>query len=223
MNILVVAAHPDDETLGAGGVMAKHIESGDNVSVLILGTGLTSRDQEKKSEISSLRTDSKKALSILGVNDVEFLDFPDNSFDSVPLLEIIKSVERKIKEVKPVEIFTHYQNDLNIDHKITFQAVLTAARPINEYVKKMLCFEVASSTEWNTEQSFNPNCFVDISGQLNKKLKALDEYKTEMRNFPHPRSNKYVEALAKVRGGSANMDAAEAFVIVRELIEWDYG
>ena len=218
MNILVIAAHPDDEVLGAGGAMAKHVNNGDTVSVLILGQGMFSREQSKQTaQLETLQNHSKNALKKLGVSDVQFLDFPDNSFDSVPLLKVVKAVENKIKETKPETICTHHFSDLNIDHRITFKAVITAARPINPHVKRILCFEIPSSTEWSSESFFQPNYFIDISSTLKQKLQSLSEYKTEMRDFPHPRSLKYVEALATVRGGTANVKAAEAFVLVREI------
>jgi len=218
MNVLVVVAHPDDETLGVGATMAKHVESGDTVAVLILGEGVVSRGARLKSEIAPLQENARRALKKLGVYDVTFLNFPDNNFDSVPLLKIVKEIEGKISEVKPAQIYTHHYSDLNVDHKLTYRAVLTAARPINQHVKKILCFEVPSSTRWDTEMDFQPNCYVDVSATLQKKLDALKEYGNEMREFPHARSLKYVEALAMVRGGDANLNAAEAFVIAREVM-----
>lgn len=217
MNILVVAAHPDDEVLGAGGAMAKHVKNGDKVSVIILGQGMFSREEkEQTAKLDQLQSDSKNALSKLGVSDIQFLDFPDNSFDSVPLLKIVKAVEKKLQETKPATIYTHHFSDLNVDHRMTFRAVLTAARPINQHVKKILCFEIPSSTEWSSESFFQPNYFVDVSDTIEQKIDSLKEYKTEMRDFPHSRSIEYVEALAKVRGGAANMKAAEAFILIRE-------
>lgn len=224
--ILVVAAHPDDETLGAGAVMASHIEKKESVSVIILGTGLASRNEDKNADISKelkiLRDQSKKALSKLGVLDVTFFDFPDNRFDSVSLLDIVKVIERTIEQKKPDIIYTHHWGDLNVDHRITFNAVMTASRPIqSQCVKKILCFEVLSSTEWNVPNSSNvfmPNTFVDISKTLKKKLAALGEYTGEMREYPHPRSIKGAELLAKVRGLIISTEAAEAFELVREVV-----
>ncbi len=223
--IMVIAAHPDDETLGAGATIAKHVRNGDEVHVLILGEGVTSRyekrEQAAKSELDSLREECKKALDMLGVKNVCFFDFPDNKFDSVPLLEIIKKIEAKIVEIKPAVVYTHYYGDLNIDHQITFEAVMVACRPLNESVKKILCFEVPSSTGWNApgKDFFSPNCYIDVKDTLDKKLAALKEYKGEMREFPHPRSEEFIGMLAKIRGGDSGYLAAEAFVIVRERVD----
>ncbi|MBI5223465.1 PIG-L family deacetylase [Candidatus Micrarchaeota archaeon] len=224
--ILVVAAHPDDETLGAGATMARHIKEGDSVSVIILGTGLASRNEDKNSDISremlKLREDSKKALGELGVKEVEFFDFPDNRFDSVDLLEIVKTIEKVIDRKKPEIIYTHHWGDMNIDHRMTFSAVMTATRPmLSCSVKKILCFEVTSSSEWNAQNpnnAFMPNYFVDVSQTLKKKLDALAHYKGEMREYPHPRSTEGNEYLARMRGLTISTKAAEAFVLVRELV-----
>jgi len=223
--ILVVAAHPDDETLGAGGAMALHCTRNDSVSVIILGTGIASRKEKGTSisgELSALRAQSKSALAKLGVKDVQFLDFPDNSFDSVPLLEITKAVEKIVSEKTPGLVYTHHWGDLNIDHRRTFEAVMTACRPVGGCsVEKILCFEVLSSTEWNAQRSetaFAPNCFIDISSTLQKKLDGLSEYIGEVRPFPHPRSLEAVSALAKLRGSTIGVAAAEAFEIAREIL-----
>lgn len=218
--ILVVAAHPDDETLGAGGTIAKHIASGDSVSVLILGEGVASRKEQREDyakERDSLRADAKRALAKLGVKDVTFLDFPDNSFDTVPLLKIIKAVENIVSEKKPELVYTHHRGDLNIDHRRTFEAVLTACRPLGSSVRKIMCFEVLSSTEWNVGSSFIPNALVDITDVFEKKIAALREYQSEMRQYPHPRSLEGAEILAKTRGLVIGRKAAEAFEIVREI------
>lgn len=225
--ILVIAAHPDDETLGCGGAMAKHVATGDSVSVLILGTGLFARNKTgelensgEKCGVGALRNDSRKAISKLGVTEVEFLDFPDNRFDSVALLDIVKAVEKKIIEKTPDTVYTHHWGDLNIDHRKTFEAVLTACRPFAGTVKRILCFEVLSSTECaipSSENVFMPNFFMDVSGTIDKKISALKEYKTEMRPAPHPRSVEGVEALAKFRGFSVGVRSAEAFELLREV------
>ncbi|HID72719.1 TPA: GNAT family N-acetyltransferase, partial [Candidatus Micrarchaeota archaeon] len=225
--VLVVAAHPDDETLGAGGTMAKHVKEGDEVHVVILGQGIASRGGEKEQigkEIKELREHARKALAHLGIKEnIHFFDFPDNSFDSVPLLDIIRVVEKKVEEIQPEIIYTHHWGDLNIDHQLTSRAVLTGARPPRcSYVKKIYAFEVPSSSEWNAPRTttyFIPNVFVEIESTLQKKLDALAEYKTEMEDFPYPRSNEYVSSLAKIRGGTIVKKAAEAFVLIREVVE----
>jgi N-acetylglucosamine malate deacetylase 1 len=225
MKILVVAAHPDDETLGAGAAMAKHMAQGDNVSVLILGTGIASRKEKGadiSAEVKSLRACAKKALAKLGVKDVDFLDFPDNRFDSANLIDIVKAVESAVESKKPEMVYTHHWGDLNIDHRITFNAVMTACRPLGSPVKKILCFEVLSSTEWNVQNSANafmPNVFINVTGTIDRKLAAMGEYAGEIRQFPHPRSIETVRSLSRVRGSQAGYEAAEAFVLARERVD----
>lgn len=225
MNVLVVAAHPDDEVLGAGGMMQRHVAQRDQVFVLILGEGITSRytnrAQTPKNEVRKLRTCSEKALKLLQVTKGFYRNFPDNRFDSVDLLDIIKEIESVKKQVGAQIVYTHHAGDLNIDHQITFQAVLTATRPVKtETVKQILSFEVPSSTEWNISQhnnGFFPNVYFDISNYLNKKIKALQLYSSEVKPPDHPRSSHGLKTLATWRGLQAGKKAAEAFELVRYI------
>jgi LmbE family N-acetylglucosaminyl deacetylase len=170
MKVIVFVAHPDDEVLGMGGTILKHNQKGDFVKVVYLATGITSRRstnfqnsvsyeqnenkiKEMQKEIKDLRNDAKKSCNILKVKDSKFYDFPDNEMDSVPLLKIVKVIEKEIKETKPDRIYTHHFHDLNIDHRTVFNAVLTATRPIGSSVKEIISFEVPSSTEWNYPRS----------------------------------------------------------------------
>lgn len=221
--ILVVAAHPDDEVLGCGGTMSLHSIKGDEVYVLILGEGITSRDvkrdrKKRNKEIKELRRDIEAANKILGSKRTFLYDFPDNRFDSVPLLDIVKVIEKVKDEIKPCIVYTHHHGDLNIDHRLTFQAVLTACRPLKgESVKEFYSFEVPSSTEWSPDNSkyFMPNYFVDIAETFKLKIEALKKYKTEIREFPHPRSIEAIETIAKSRGIQVGSEAVEAFEAVR--------
>ena len=224
--ILIIAAHPDDEILGCGGTMAKHVLEGDTVYVYILAEGVTSRDQNRcvdlrKEELSDLRKSAIAANTILGVTSVEFHDFPDNRMDGLELLDIVKIIEDKINEIKPDIIYTHYINDLNIDHQIICKAVITATRPLSgTKTPILLLFEVVSSTEWQTPilPNFSPNWFVNISNTLNLKIQALEAYKSEMRIWPHPRSIEGIECLAKLRGATICVNAAEAFMLNKLII-----
>ncbi len=222
--ILVIAAHPDDEVLGCGGTIARLTSEGSNVYTLILGEGVTSRDRKRdlakrENEIAELKKQAENANRILGVKKVYTFDFPDNRFDSVPLLDIIKTIEETKDDLKPDIVFTHHIGDLNIDHQITFKAVMTAFRPtIDESVKEIYSFEIPSSTEWNEPSSltyFMPDYFVDVNKSLEIKINALKEYKTELRDFPHPRSLKAVELNAEQWGVKMGFEAAEAFKTVR--------
>jgi LmbE family N-acetylglucosaminyl deacetylase len=167
--ILIVAAHPDDEVLGCFGTVARLIKEGYEAYTLILGEGKTSRDEkrdieEKLNEISLLNDEIKLANEIIGIKKVFVESFPDNRFDGVDLLDIIKVVSKVKEEVQPDIIFTHYEHDLNIDHQTTYKAVITSTRPMeDECVKEIYSFEILSSTEWNYPLSFSPDTFFDIS------------------------------------------------------------
>lgn len=226
-NILVVAAHPDDEILGVGGTVARHVAEGDKVYAIILGEGQTSRGDHRE-DISSevvaeLHKNTMESAKAVGYSDVFFADFPDNRFDQVDLLDIVKEVERKVRELKPEIIYTHYSGDLNIDHQYTARAVLTATRPIGDYcVKEIYAFETLSSSEWNFDYSaqpaFCPNVFVDITKYYDKKEQAMNCYVSELCEFPHPRSLTGMDVLSKTRGMVASMERAEAFMLVRKCV-----
>ncbi len=221
--ILIIAAHPDDEIMGCGGTAARLVKEGNEVYTMILGEGITSRDEarqreKREEEILRLKKQVHSANNTIGVKDVFIYNFPDNRFDSVPLLDIVKVIEKVKEKVKPGILFTHYEKDLNIDHRITFQAVLTAARPtVDETVKEIYSFEVLSSTEWKFPLSFSPDCFFDISGTIDLKVKAMEQYKSELREYPHPRSIKGIRINAKNWGMKVGMAYAEAFKAVRVL------
>lgn len=227
--VLVIAAHPDDEVLGCGGTMARHAEMGDDVYTVILAEGLTSRKKERNrdlhnEEFNILHSAAQKANDILGVKQLKLLDFPDNRMDSLDRLDIVKVLEELINEIKPNIIYTHHIGDVNIDHRRIHEAVLTAVRPIpgNHYVEELLYFETASSTEWMTAGSapaFMPNWYVDIEKTLNLKLEALEAYAYEMREWPHARSIKALDYLAKWRGANIGVGAAEAFMLGRKIIK----
>ena len=218
--VLVVAAHPDDEVLGCGATIARLSEEGFEVFACILSRGAVSRKQsqaERKKNLAELKAGTEEAAEILGIKKLFLLDLPDNSFDSVPLLKVIKKVEEVVAKVKPGIVFTHHRNDLNVDHRITFQAVLTALRPDGKDSPKLYCFETLSSTEWNYPSSFSPNCFFNVEKHLDKKLEAMRCYKSELRQRPHPRSVEGIKALAAYRGMSVGLSQAEAFELVREV------
>lgn len=220
---LVIAAHPDDEVLGCGGTIARLTGEGHDVYVAILGEGITSRydkrEQTDQGIIKELQDRSRQVSKLLGVKELCLHDLPDNRFDTIPLLDIIKTVEELINRFQPQVVYTHHGGDLNIDHVITHRAVMTATRPVeNCPVKEIYSFEVPSSTEWAFGQfqpSFQPNVFVDISAMLETKIQAMQIYESEARPFPHPRSTEALQALAKRWGSAVSVDAAEAFELVR--------
>ena len=227
MKKLVISAHPDDEVLGCGGSMAKWSKDGHDVHVLIMAEGVTSRDKVRKKaarqkELSDLAESANKACEILGVQSIKLMDYPDNRMDSVNLIDVVKTIECYVEKLKPEVVITHHSDDLNIHHQIVHQAVMTACRPMpRQSVKRILLFEVPSSTEWQSPtagNSFVPNWFEDVSETLNLKIKALEAYKNEMRAWPHSRSIKAVEHLARWRGTSIGFEAAEAFSLSRNLV-----
>ena len=221
--ILIIAAHPDDEILGCGGTIARLNKEGYESYSIILGEGITSRDNTRdriknESKIINLKEQANRANELLGIKKVFFFDFPDNRFDTVPFLDIVKIIEEVKNQIKPEIIFTHYEKDLNIDHQITYKAAMTATRPVKEEtVKEIYSFEIQSSTEWSYPLSFSPDVFFNISGTINIKLKALKEYKSELREYPHPRSLEGVELIAKNWGMKVGLSYAEAFKIVRVI------
>ena len=221
--ILIIAAHPDDEILGCGGTVARLVKEGNKAYTLILGEGITSRDdtrqrEKREAEITQLKKQIHEANGIVGVKEVFTYDFPDNRFDSVPLLDIIKAIEKIKTKIKPDIVFTHYEKDLNIDHRVVYRAVLTAARPTaGETIKEIYSFEVLSSTEWNYPLSFSPDCFFDITGTIDLKVAAMEKYPVELRKYPHPRSLKGIRLNAEQWGMKTGIAYAEAFKVVRIL------
>jgi LmbE family N-acetylglucosaminyl deacetylase len=223
-SILILAAHPDDEVLGCGGTIAKLANDGATIHVAFLADGVFSRvgnsiDQDE--ELHIRRSAAQKSCEILGVKSVSFGEFPDNRMDTVALLDITRELEGLLTKHKPEMIFTHHSGDVNIDHRRMHEATVTACRPQPGHpVKTLLNFEVPSSTEWQLSGSapiFAPNWFVDISDTLDQKLAALDFYSSELRDWPHPRSRQAIEHLARWRGASVGVDAAEAFMLGRKL------
>ena len=215
IKILVIAAHPDDESLGCGGVIARHTQAGDSVHVLILSRGGLAREGTDLNLIKEIADNVEQSMELLGAT-YNVLNFPDQSFDSVPLLEVIKAIEAEIKKVQPSQVYCHSSADLNEDHKITHKATLTACRPGVSPVKELYCYEVLSTTELGPV-AFDPKLFVDITSVLALKVEANMLYCNEMRSYPHPRSKEGVEYLARIRGMQSGLEAAEAFEIIREI------
>ena len=225
MKVLVVAAHPDDEVLGCGGTISRLAKEKHEVYISILGEGITSRyekrEEAKESLIEELHAQSREVARHLLAKDIFLACLPDNRFDTIPLLDIVKMVENLVDRVQPDVIYTHHGGDLNIDHKIVHRAVLTAARPLKDCpVKDIYAFEVPSSTEWAFQQFvpvFQPNVFVDITQTLEIKVQAMQLYKSEACPFPHPRSPEALRAIANRWGSTVGVEAAEAFQLIRSI------
>ncbi len=223
--ILVVAAHPDDETLGCGGLISNFSKKGFEINTIILGEGTScrykkdSKESEIQKKILGREKSCKKALKVLGGKKVKFFNLPCGRFDSISLIDIAKIVEKEISLFNPDTIITHSNTDVNNDHKLTFKAVLQSTRPsINNNVNMVLSFEILSSTERNFTDKFNPNFFVKLSkSDINKKKIALRCFKSEFGKFPFPRSDKGIEVLANYRGMQCGSEHAEAYRIIRKI------
>ena len=220
-SILCVIAHPDDEALGVGGTLIKHIEQGDAVNIVIFSLGeisKISKDINSSRRLKSAKDWSKR----VGSKIYSILDFPDQKLDTVPKLEIIQILEKILKDLKPDILYTHHDGDINHDHQIVSHAILTALRPMNNLALKseIRTFETVSSTEqspYTERYVFKPNYYVSIEDVWEKKIKALEAYKNELGSFPHPRSLESLEALAIKRGIESGLNKAEAFCIIRKI------
>jgi LmbE family N-acetylglucosaminyl deacetylase len=224
---LVVAAHPDDETLGCGGTVAKHTARGDEVFVLFLAEGISARFRAEDiatpevTKLSERRNrNAVRALAILGVPEaaITLSKKPCCRLDQIPQIEIVKEIERALNEIAPAIVYTHAAQDVNVDHRIAHQSVLAACRPsAAQPPQYIFAFEVLSSTEWNPVYPFAGTAFQDITNHIDAKVAALAAYEDEMNEIPHPRSEAAVRALATFRGVQSGVLFAEAFQLIRSL------
>jgi LmbE family N-acetylglucosaminyl deacetylase len=210
--VLVIAAHPDDEVLGCGGTVALHTRHGHEATALIVCEGESLRyGNGGVGQVSHSRCAAEK----LGIKDLRLLGFPDQKLDTLTLTEIITPIEKVIQEIQPLVIYCQHGEDINLDHQLLFKAVLVATRPTIRSVAAVYSFDTASSTEWAYPRTFVPDTWVDISETLKIKLEAMSCYKSELREYPHPRSLKALEYKARAWGNQSCMDAAEVFMTVR--------
>lgn len=214
--ILVIGAHPDDETLGLGATISKYTKNKVEVNCLIFADGESAR--KKSSRIQKRKEQAEKASKILGIKSIDFLDYEDQKLDIIPVVELSQKIELKIKKFKPETIFTHFGGDLNQDHRKLFEATCIAARSLpNSTIRNIICYETPSSTEWGLE-SFRPNLFVDVSKFMKSKLRAFKKYSNEIEKYPHPRSEKAIINRANYWGSISGMRQSEAFMIYRIVI-----
>jgi LmbE family N-acetylglucosaminyl deacetylase len=227
--ILFVCAHPDDEVLGCGGIIAKYLINKNKIKIIFLSEGVTARfkktDFHKKEVINQIKKRNNnclQALNLLGLEN-KYIKFYNNQccrLDTYPIIELTKIIEENINSFKPDLLFTHNKDDVNIDHQITYKATLAAVRPLkNQSVKELYTFETLSSTEWNPQNTFKPQVFENITDFIDLKIRAMKKYKNELLSTPHSRSIEKIKSQASYRGSYAGFDYAEAFMLIRSKNE----
>jgi len=218
--ILVIAPHPDDEVLGCGGSIARFAQEGKEVHVVIATKGC--EPLYSKKYVAQGRNEAKNAHLLLGVTKTHFLDFPAAELDTVKHREINEAMGDLLYKIKPDTIFVPFVGDIHLDHKLTFLSAMVASRPAAKHkVKYVYAYETLSETNWGApyiSPAFTPNVFIDIAKYLDKKLEAFACYENQVKEFPHERSIKNLENLARLRGAQAGCDAAEAFVLIRSIL-----
>ena len=222
MKVLVIAAHPDDEILGLGGTIAKHTSEGDEVHILMVTEGSSTQYKDRPEMIDQKRNEILNVKDILDIAKIHFVNLPDMKLDTLANIDVNQPITKAINELRPEIVYTHFYGDVNKDHRVIFESTMVAVRPSADCsVKKVICYHTPSSTEWNIQQghtAFLPNMYVDITRFLDKKLKAFQQYKSEIRKYPHPRSPEALKIHAQYWGSHIGTEAAEAFMIVREII-----
>lgn len=216
MRILVIAAHPDDEVLGVGGTLLKHKAKGDKIFVCTVTEG--HEPQWTKEHVETILKEAAEVDKALGVTKRVYCNFPAVSLNTIPFGELNQKVSSVVNEVNPDVIYTHFRGDVNMDHKIIYDAVMVATRPTVSRKVTVFCFETLSSSEWG-DSAFVPNTFVDIGSFIDKKIEIASMYKSEIREYPYPRSKEGIRILANKRGIDICSEYAEAFILIREVKE----
>jgi LmbE family N-acetylglucosaminyl deacetylase len=217
--VAVVAAHPDDEILGAGGTLAKHISRGDEVHAVVVADGATSRYEAEMVQV--LADAAKRAADVVGFASLRTCALPDQRLDDLPLLAVTRAVEGVLAELRPAVVYSHFPGDVNLDHSVVARAAWTACRPyVLPGLRRFAVFETPSSTEWAWPLdggAFAPNLYVDVTATLDVKLRAMACYATELRDYPHPRSLRALQERAAFWGSHVGRGAAEPFQVLREV------
>ena len=219
MNIVVVAAHPDDEVFGCGGTLLKHRQAGHKIHLLWMTNGVDAREENNLDDLLKRDSGCVKAIEFIQADTVKKLNFPDNRMDSIALLDVVKEIELFFSKVQPDIVYTHFANDLNVDHCIVAKAVMTASRPgSSTFVSDVYSFEVASSTEWSIgDEKFIPDTYVNITDQIDEFKDYLSCYQNELRDWPHARSLDSILAKRMIRGSEICIPYAEAFKTLRRI------
>ncbi|MBI3272530.1 MAG: PIG-L family deacetylase [Planctomycetes bacterium] len=217
--ILVITAHPDDETLGAGGTLARAVRAGNDVFVCVACDVTTSREPRPgPGVLERRRAEAGEAARILGLAEVINLRLPDQTLDTHPRLSLVKRIRQVAARWRPDVVYTHHPGDPNFDHRVVAEAALAVARPhAGSRVRRLLSFEIPGWTAPLPAVAFLPNVHVEVVRTLDVKLAALRSYRSEARTYPHPRSPRAVRDWARARGAAVGLPAAEAFVLLREL------
>jgi len=220
MNVVVIASHPDDEVLGVGGTLALHALEGDKVFPIIVADNNSARYDE--SHNAELKQACRRCCETLGIEQPEFLGFPDQKLDTYSQIELNQALEKRLQQHQPSVVYAHHAGDMNRDHQILHECTMVACRPKpGAFVKRVLAYTVPSSSDWAPQavgRNFVPNWYVDISATLSRKLAALEHYKSETPAFPHPRSLRAIETQARFWGSGVGVEAAEPFVLMRNLV-----
>lgn len=217
--ILVIAPHPDDETLGCGGIISRYCDEGAETFVCVVSNHdepiYTARHRE------TTKREAREAHSLMGVKETIFLDYAAVTLKDLPVYELNGAINKVVRDISPDAVYIPHAGDVHIDHQLVAQASMVAVRPLSGCtVKEVFAYETLSETEWNApraEYAFMPNCFINITGFLEKKLQAMACFTSQVYDPPHPRSLHALESLAKLRGSTISVDAAEAFVMLRSV------
>ncbi len=220
MTVLVVAAHPDDEVLGAGGTLAQHVDAGDEVHAVVVAEGASSRYEPAM--VDTLHECGRAAAEVVGLTSIRFESFPDQRLDRVPVIDLTQRLEEIVSRLRPDIVYTHFAHDANTDHGVVARCTWTACRPYTlPRLRLFAAFETPSSTEWmlpGIAPGFTPTRFVDVAATIDRKLDAMECYKPELRDYPHPRSLRALQERAAYWGSHVGRAAAEPFVVLREVL-----
>lgn len=219
MKVLVIAPHPDDEIIGVGGTIAKRVQNGAEVYVCIVTKGLESMFDKKL--IEQGRRECCQADRKLGVKETIFLDFPAVMLETIPRYELNGKIAEVVQKISPDEVYIPHRGDMQIDHQMVVDAAMVAVRPRGtDYPKRVYAYETLSETGWNipnTVNEFIPTVYEDITNTYDAKINAMRIFKSQLAEFPAARSIGAIEALAKFRGATVSVEAAEAFSLIREV------
>lgn len=219
--VIVVAPHPDDETLGSGGTLLRHKEQGDEVHWLIV-TDIAQESDLYLKRLHSREKEIEKVKNMYGFNSVYNLKWPTTRLDTLPIGDIVNSISSVFQKVHPEIVYLPYPGDIHTDHKVVFNAVASCTKWFRyDSVKRVLAYETLSETDFviNPDGNcFRPNVFIDISKYLETKLEIMKVYTDELNEFPFPRSEQAIRALASLRGAASGCKAAEAFMLLKEIV-----